>query len=624
MRRRHFALLLAVGAVPFSGSTRARASSPVRIGVLAMRGDSWAHRRFDATATYLSNAVEGYRFEVTPMSLPSSETLVSQDEVEFVVTQPANYATLEYRYGLTRMATMVNQTPNGPFTKFGATLFARADHPDIRSLSDLPGRSLLAVSPRGFGGYLMAKEVLLDHDIDPDEDLDLSFCGFPQDQVVLAVRDGRSDAGTVRAQTLGRMAAAGVIDLDDFRILHEMPADGFPYARSTRLFPEWAFAVARQTDKQLAQRVAVALLDMQSDHPAAMAARNAGWTVPLDYGPVHDLLRKLREPPYEHEGEITWEAIFEQYKFALAGAIAGAALLVAGMLHVARLNTKLRHSNRLLQGEVTERMRVEHQLVASEKMASLGRMAAGIAHELNSPLGFLSSNESELRSYMKEVLRLLTAYAAAEPHLPDDLRAAIESTKSDAQLAYIFEDVPALLEDNLEGLRRMRQVVSDMKSFSHMGDDDWRVVDLRETLRSSVNVIRHSIEARASLDLSLEAVPELSCLASQLGLVFLSLLENAHDAIPKNGTISVRLTHTDEETICVEVEDDGEGIEAEAMRRIFDPFFTTKPIGRGTGLGLSIAHNIVERHGGRLEVDSEIGRGSVFRVILPLNVASRT
>jgi len=332
------ALLLAAWLAP-----AAHADQAVRIGMLAHRAESL--KLWSPTAEYLTQRLPGYRFRIVPFDNHSIGPAVAAGEVEFVLTNPGSYIELETKYGVTRMLTLRNLRQGMPYTQFGSVIFARTDRVDIETLSDLKGKSFMAVDKNAFGGFLMAWREFRDQGIDPFADFaELKFVGLPQDPIVYAVRDGKTDAGMVRTDTLERLAADGRIRLGEFRILNPQRAPGFPFALSTRLYPEWPFARARHTDDALAQRVAIALLELTPAHPASRASKSAGWTVPLDYTPVHDLYRELRVGPYEHYGELSLAEAARAYWRWIAVAFAAFVALGAVVLYILRLNRVLNHS----------------------------------------------------------------------------------------------------------------------------------------------------------------------------------------------------------------------------------------------------------------------------------------
>lgn len=266
------------------------------------------------------------------------------------------------------------------------------------------------------------------------------------------------------------------------------------------------------------------------------------------------------------------------------------------------------------------------RLLQAEKLAALGQLAAGVAHEINNPVGYVNSNLGTLKGYLKDMLDVLQAYERVNRQQPPDPveLSALNQLKARIELDYICEDAPQLIDESLEGLLRVRTIVQDLKSFAHIdAEPEWKLADLHECLDSTLNIANNEIKYKATVVKEYGEIPEIECLGSQLNQVFLNLLVNAAHAIPDStpGTITVRTARTGDE-VSVEISDTGCGIPAANLLRIFDPFFTTKPIGQGTGLGLSLSYGIVQRHDGRIEVSSEVreefGRGTTFRVVLPI------
>ncbi|HRH81149.1 MAG TPA: ATP-binding protein [Thiobacillaceae bacterium] len=258
------------------------------------------------------------------------------------------------------------------------------------------------------------------------------------------------------------------------------------------------------------------------------------------------------------------------------------------------------------------------QLLQSEKMASIGQLAAGVAHEINNPIGYISSNLGTLRNYVEGLLHVVAAYEAAEADLPpvSSWLAEIAEVKRRVDLDYLKEDVLALLTESDEGTERVRRIVQDLKDFAHADQGEWVWADLHKGLDTTLNVVHNEIKYKAEVVKEYGQMPSVKCLPYQLNQLFMNLLVNAAHAIEEKGTIRVRTGSGDDGTVWVEIADTGKGIPAEIRNKIFDPFFTTKPVGKGTGLGLSISYGIVNKHGGRIEVDSEVGKGTTFRVIL--------
>lgn len=258
----------------------------------------------------------------------------------------------------------------------------------------------------------------------------------------------------------------------------------------------------------------------------------------------------------------------------------------------------------------------QNQLLQAERMASIGQLAAGVAHEINNPIGFVNSNLGSLQRYVTDLLRLLSVYQQVEPALPGAELQAIRQVKAEIDVEFLREDLACLLSESLDGLKRVTRIVQDLKDFSHVDEAERQWADLEAGLESTLRVVCNELKYKAEVVKEFAGIPPVECFAFQLNQVFMNLLVNAAHALEGHGTITIRTGHDDEQ-VWVQVQDTGRGIKPEHLTRIFEPFFTTKPVGQGTGLGLSLAYGIVKKHDGSLEVKSELGQGTVFKVILP-------
>lgn len=262
----------------------------------------------------------------------------------------------------------------------------------------------------------------------------------------------------------------------------------------------------------------------------------------------------------------------------------------------------------------------QSKLIQSEKLASIGQLAAGVAHEINNPIGFIFSNFGTLEQYLEDLFQMLDAYEQAEASVSDGAALArIRSLKADLDIDYLKEDIPNLMSESRDGIQRVRKIVQDLKDFSRVdARQEWESVDLHAGIDSTLNIVNNEIKYKADVVKHYGALPEVQCLPSELNQVFMNLLVNAAHAITaERGTITIS-TGVEGPNVWVEVADTGAGIAQENLQRIFDPFFTTKPVGKGTGLGLSLSYGIVQKHTGRMEVHSELGVGTRFRVTLPI------
>ncbi len=260
------------------------------------------------------------------------------------------------------------------------------------------------------------------------------------------------------------------------------------------------------------------------------------------------------------------------------------------------------------------------QLLQAEKMAAVGQLAAGIAHEINNPIGFVQSNLGSLEKYLQNVFSSLAIYDEAETALAgnDKALAIIAAWKKKADIDFLKEDMQALITESRDGVSRVKSIVQDLKEFSRLDQsDEWQHVDLHQCLDKTLSVALSGVERKIETHKEYGSVPEVECLPQQLNQVFMNILLNAVQAIKQEGTITVRTGNGNDEA-WVEIADSGDGIAADSLPRIFEPFYTTRPVGKGAGLGLSVAYALVQKHRGRIEAQSTPGRGATFRVTLPL------
>ena len=260
------------------------------------------------------------------------------------------------------------------------------------------------------------------------------------------------------------------------------------------------------------------------------------------------------------------------------------------------------------------------QLVQSEKLASIGQLAAGVAHEINNPIGYVYSNIGTLEGYLGSLFTILDAYELAESSFNDpEMLARMKLLREKVDLAFLKEDIPLLMGESKEGIARVKRIVQDLKDFSRVDStQEWQWANLHQGIDSTANIVANEIRYKADVVKEYGQLPEVECLPSQLNQVFMNLLVNsAHAMGEARGQITIR-TGTAEDKVWLEFADTGSGIPEEIRQKIFDPFFTTKPVGKGTGLGLSLSYGIIQKHHGQIEVRSEAGKGTSFRITLPI------
>jgi len=291
-------VMLLLLAIPSSGEADQLVRSDsggqlIRIGVLARRGSEECLHSWNPTADYLGRYIEGFHFQIVPLTFEDVVPRVQAEDVDFVVVNSSIYVELQALYGTARIATMKDPAGDYDSTVFGGVIFARADRLDIESIDDLKGKTFMGVDETSLGGWISAWREFKAKGIDPYKDFSKLLFSGTHDTVVYAVRDGKVDAGTVATPILEQMTAEGKIGSGLFRVINAQEHADFPYVHSTRLYPNWPFAKLRHTPNALAEKIVIALLSMSHGSPAAVASGVGGWTVPLDYGSVDECLQAL-------------------------------------------------------------------------------------------------------------------------------------------------------------------------------------------------------------------------------------------------------------------------------------------------------------------------------------------
>lgn len=301
---------------------------------------------------------------------------------------------------------------------------------------------------------------------------------------------------------------------------------------------------------------------------------------------------------------------------------------------LARINTqlelkqareRLQHQNRYLEAELEKRLRenqlIQLELLQSEKLAAIGQLAAGIAHEINNPLGYIYANFNTLQNYYRDIFELLDAYEKqlVPSQATPELIGYFNQLKTQKELDFLREDLPALLLESRDGLSRVRQIIKSLNTFADGDLDKWQFANINHCLDSTLDIFANNKNAHCKIHKQYAEIPEVYCLPIQLNQVFLCLLMNAAQAIATVGNITISTGRDTADQVWVEVADDGHGIAPEHLKHVFEPFFTTRPQGQGMGLGLSTAQNIISAHHGKIEVESTPGQGSIFKIRLPIS-----
>ena len=269
---------------------------------------------------------------------------------------------------------------------------------------------------------------------------------------------------------------------------------------------------------------------------------------------------------------------------------------------------------------------LNNRLLQSEKLAALGQLSAGVAHEINNPIGYVSSNISSLNKYFLKLEDLINLY---DEHFKKsysiDETKGLNDFKKSINYEFIKEDTKFLLNETLEGISKVKDIITDLKNFARSDStENWQKVDLLKNLKSTLNIVNNEIRYSADVEIDIPNLPEIECLPTQLNKVFLNLIVNAAQAVKPNvrGLIKISARELNESVI-ITFADNGQGIDKENILKIFNPFYTTKEVGKGTGLGLSVSHGIIQRHNGKIDVESKIGEGTVFTLTLPIHQPSK-
>ena len=587
--------LAITGLLVLSGTVLAspgQEEATVRIGILAPLGEVEAFGDWRRVGDYLTQALPGRRIQLEYFTLDGLRDAVAAKRLDFAITNSGHYVELEAAYGIRRIATLDNARVPSPDKAVASAVVVRADRHDLDHLTDLRGKTLLAVDEHAFGGYQLALHALHQRNIDPERDLaGVTFTGFPLQAIVQGVAQGRADAGVVRACVLEDMAARGEIRQADFRVLDAPSGDGYPCLRSTDLFPDWPFAALRDTPHALAKQVAAVLLAMPSD------ADGLSWTVPTDYQPIHALFRELRIGPYAYLQVDSLRAFVERHRMVLVFA---GALLLGWIVHTVRVEQRVHVRTRELRQALDARARVEEEARQQQekldhlaRLGILGELSSMLAHELNQPL-------SAIGNFARGMERRIEA-GRLEPE------PLLEASREVAEQA-----------------DRAREIMQRIRAFTRKRESRRLPVRLGEVINGAVTLFSGMGERAPRVEVQVDSEARVLVDRLQIEQVLLNLLKNGMDAM-QDTPASDRLLRIECRQdapaggshcrVCVV--DRGIGLDESGRAHLFEPFYTTKP--EGMGLGLSLSKTIVEAHGGRLWAGpGHGGRGLAVCFTVPL------
>jgi two-component system, sensor histidine kinase and response regulator len=578
------------------------APAPIRIGVLAIRGPEQCLKSWEPTARYLSERILGENFVIIPLAHDQVAEVVRRGDIDFLLSNSSIYVELEQRYGINRIATLKESRLGRTYSQYGGVIFRRQERSDLKTLADLRERSFMAVSEDSLGGWRMAWRELKEQGIDPHRHFrSLSF-GDTHDGVVYAVRDGLVDAGTVRTNSLEELAAEGQIDLADFHIFPR-PGDNSPptpYLCSTREYPNWPMAKIADTPDELAEQVAIALLQMQADSPAAFAAGCAGWTIPLNYQPVQELLMALRLGPYQDLGKITLADLLRNYGPWLLVALIFFCSHLAFTLLILRLNRRIKASHLSLSAEIEMHKKLDRQLEQAKQQAEAATLTKS---------RFLANMSHEIRTPMNGII------AATDLALAEKVSAEVEH-----YLHIVQNSSYSLLG-----------IINDILDFSKIEAGQLelkeRLFRLDEMFDRVMDVfVNQAAEKDIELLLDIDPATPRFLRGDSLRLqqILINLIGNAIKFTGPGGIILVgvgpdeqpRDLQPPQTVLRFTVKDTGTGIAPEYLPLLFEPFTqgdssSTRKY-EGTGLGLSICKRFVTLMHGDIGVTTTLGKGSTF------------
>ena len=291
--------------------------------------------------------------------------------------------------------------------------------------------------------------------------------------------------------------------------------------------------------------------------------------------------------------------------------LSGAVITVHETTETKLITEKLENAYRELKA-------TQSTILQREKMASIGQLAAGVAHEINNPIGFITSNLGTLGKYMNRLTEFISAQSDALELLKEEnVKGSLREKRKKLKLDYILEDVEQLIEESLDGAERVKKIVQNLKTFSRVDEAEFKHADINECLESTLNIVWNELKYKATVQKEFQKLPLTKCYPQQLNQVFINLLVNAAHAIDKQGEIIIK-TWNSKGNINISISDSGCGIPDDRIGKIFEPFFTTKEVGKGTGLGLSISYDIVKKHNGEIRIESKEGKGTTFTITIPV------
>lgn len=601
-----------------AGSAMA-AVTEYRVGVLTMLDHGSTISKWKPLADYLTSKIPDSSFKVVPLDNGATEFFLSHADVDFILTNPSTFLMLKDEYALRPMFTLKHEHLGSVTDQYGAVIIARATRDDIKSLTDLRGKSLMAFGPQSFAGWWMAWRELKAVGLNPYSELSsLEFSGNQVEAVAYAVRDGQVDAGTLRTGVLEDMAEAGLIKLEDFKVVGEVKKPGFPYLLSSRLYPEWVLASSRHVSDSVVGAVREALAGLAPGAPTLEAAGIAGFSTSMDFRPVSECMDALNMWP---QNNISPSTVWRRYRSMMVTVAATMAVLVGLVVYAFVLNARLRSSRRELQAQHQQLLELSHglekrihkevtssrekdlMLINQHHLVNLGRLSAGITHEINTPLTYMKGNVEMLRAQLN---RTLSEQAASEA----------------------FERYLGPITDGIDRIMTiigsMKEIVGVVKPYKEIAE-----INVYTTVIYAARLINTQAKHISpvyingvlfSIDMGRDAEKFMATLNSaNIEQVWIALLNNALEAFEDTTLpfearrVEVVMAARPEGGVLVTIRDNAGPIPEATMGSLFDLFVTTKP--EGSGIGLHVARMLIEGMGGAISARND-GEWAVFEIAL--------
>lgn len=601
---------LVIFSLTTSSSFNATAASEISIAVLHEREDESTVVLWDPIAEYLTRKIPGRVFRI--FSLPRNQFLLALDQrrIDFLITSGAHYVELEATQGVSRIASMEYTLDGRRYSKYGGVIFTRQDRRDIQSLADVRGKTLAASQADSFGDYIAANAELHAINLHPALDFGVQFIGQPVANTAFSVRDGKVDAGTMRAETFELLARDGIIRKQDYRILNPQKSDDYPTLHTTRLYPSWPIAKARHTPIELAERVATTLMSMPSDDPAARSSGISGWTIPLDYRSTQQALRDLGLTPYQLPrvnnntdtltNYLAWATALTVFIMILVGS---SVFLIVSNMRLHKIEGKLRDHRAKLSGLIQQTTLdlVNARNLATSANTAKTRFLANVTHDLQPPLNSIIG----LGEILKEKLT-----RCGLPTERTDVDQIIDASKQLLNLVSDILDISRIEEGKVElhpiTLNVVHVITDVLKSVQPIADKHRNI--LKTVIDDGVGTIRNDVIHFKQL---LFNVLKYACECTENGLVTLTV-QRLQSPLDDEIVLAVRNSNT-------EIHPFDHSQTLEHFHRFFHS--SESELTR-RGLGLSISRAYCELMGGQIRLESTPGIGTEVWIKVPADVDS--